>query len=388
MAETVFIINNVLGGVASFCTNIMEGHPPDAPPQQAILLTDASDEAPTIDGQFGENRKHSLKFSPNENQSHVLARLAATIPDGPGSIISNQQMELALFSQQPVDKTIFQVVHDEYNLRLSQKYSKIIDVFVAHSQFYHERLRECLPDREESIFHLPYGIRLSSNQRKPADGPIRLVFLGRLTEAKGVLDLPKIEEGLRARGVATDWTVIGRGPCGDQLRAQLPPSERIRYVSPSTNSEVLKHCATGDALVFPTRFEGFPVALLEAMSAGLVPIVSDLESGVPEVVNERTGFRVAVGEVQGFIEAVQRLDSDRSTLEAMSAASSSMASHFDITERATAYHALFSRHAQLKRPWSGPLQITHGSRLDAPYIPNVVSTSLRRTRSFLQSLKA
>ena len=47
------------------------------------------------------------------------------------------------------------------------------------------------------------------------------------------------------------------------------------------------HMPAQDVFVLPTRFEGFPVALVEAMGAGLVPVVSDIASGVPEIVVKR-----------------------------------------------------------------------------------------------------
>ena len=70
-----------------------------------------------------------------------------------------------------------------------------------------------------------------------------------------------------------------------ELLDQWGKSPRVRFCSPPTNPEVLALCAQSDVFVLPTRFEGFPVSLLEAMSAGLEPVVSDLPSGIPEVVS-------------------------------------------------------------------------------------------------------
>jgi glycosyltransferase involved in cell wall biosynthesis len=80
-----------------------------------------------------------------------------------------------------------------------------------------------------------------------------------------------------------------------RLQESWHPRAPVRFLAPAANAEVLALCAENDVFVFPTRFEEFPVALLEAMSTGLVPVVSDLPSGVPEVVSEQTGFRIAIG---------------------------------------------------------------------------------------------
>ena len=76
-----------------------------------------------------------------------------------------------------------------------------------------------------------------------------------------------------------------------------------------------------DIFVLPTRVEGFPVALVEAMGAGVVPVVSNIESGVPEVIaSARTGERPPVGDIRAFAAAIAALDRDRPRLAAMGAA--------------------------------------------------------------------
>ena len=63
-------------------------------------------------------------------------------------------------------------------------------------------------------------------------------------------------------------------------------------------ADVLRLYNDHDVLVMPSRGEGLPVALLEAGAAGVVPVVSDLPSGIPDVV--RPASRVtapAVGDI-------------------------------------------------------------------------------------------
>ena len=68
-----------------------------------------------------------------------------------------------------------------------------------------------------------------------------------------------------------------------------------------------------DVFVLPTR-RRVPVALLEAMGSGVVPVVSDIDSGVPEVVTAGvTGLLPAVGDIEGFAAAIARLHVDRAS---------------------------------------------------------------------------
>ena len=379
MADTLYILANHLGGIASLCSNLIRYRPEGAARQSAILLTDMSEAVPRMRGPLGADDEMVFRYSQQENFYRVLDRLAKTVGAKEGPVVSNSAAELALFSRHDLKRTVFQIAHDAYNLSLSQRFEPVIDVMIAHSTHFFEQLSEQFPHRRDSIFYVPYGIPLSQTRRAANDSAmLHLVFLGRLASGKGVHDLPEIDRRLEQAAVPVRWTIIGDGPERERLAAALPASQRVRYATPPSNEEVLQLCAEGDVFVFPTRFEGFPVALLEAMSTGLVPVASDLPSGIPEVVDETTGFRVATGDVAGFAEAIVRLHGDRAMLERKSAAACARAQDFDVAKRVPDYHKLFARWAELKRPWAGPLAMKHGSRLDQPYLPNGVTKASRQ----------
>jgi glycosyltransferase involved in cell wall biosynthesis len=149
-----------------------------------------------------------------------------------------------------------------------------------------------------------------------------------------------------------------------------------------TNPDTIACLADHDVFVLPTRAEGLPVALLEAMGCGLVPVVSNIQCGVPDVVADgATGFLPEVGDVDGFAEAIARLAGDRPLLERFSGAvRRTVQEQFDIRVRATAYQTLYARYAELYRPLPADA-LQYGSRLDQPWIPNslvrVVRSALR-----------
>jgi glycosyltransferase involved in cell wall biosynthesis len=384
MADVLYVVADKLGGIASFTANLIRYRPASALPQRILLFRKREESDSPISENVDADSTIYFKYSAAENLYAVLRRLGAIMPRSPGALISNDSLELALHSWHRPARTIFHIVHDEYNFGLVRTYAAIIDVMVAHSRFYYEKLMKEFPARADQIFHLPYGVRLSPTRRQSMKGPLRLIFLGRLTKGKGVHDLPVIDRYLRNAGASVRWTVIGNGPERETLHATWPETERVRYFSPATNREVLELCVDGDVFVLPTRFEGFPVALLEAMSAGLVPVVSDLPSGIPEVVNNDSGFRVPVGDCQAFATAILQLAKNRDTLERMSKATRKQAERFDIRDRALSYHNLFADWQRFKRPWPGPLRLKHGSRLDQPWLPNMATRSLRSLASFAE----
>ncbi|MGI8960845.1 MAG: glycosyltransferase [Bryobacteraceae bacterium] len=359
----------------------MRHRSPGTLPQRVVKVHERTQSYTPRGEGFGAEDELQFTFSERGNLFSTLRRLRAVIDLGAGAVVSNGWLELSLFDVFPPVQTVFQVVHDEYNFGLAKTYEPVVDVMIAHSRYYHDKLLQEFPARGGQIHYAPYGIHLAPVMRSPRDGPLRLVFLGRLHRDKGVYDLPRIDKLLREAGVELCWSVIGDGPERLALQQAWPENSRVHYSRPATNEGVLQLCAEGDVFVFPTRFEGFPVALLEAMSTGLVPVVSDLPSGIPEVVVAGVGFRVPVGDSEGFASAILQLVNDRDGLESMSKAARKQAERFDIRDRASAYHELFARWAEFKRPRPKSTGIYRGSRLDQPWLPNSLVYALRTLRN-------
>jgi glycosyltransferase involved in cell wall biosynthesis len=179
--------------------------------------------------------------------------------------------------------------------------------------------------------------------------------------------------------------MVGAGPDERRLRDAWP-GEHVSFPGAKTPAEVLDLAAQHDVFVLPTRYEGVPVALIEAMSVGLAPVVSRVESGVTEILTDgRTGLMPPVGDIAAFADAIARLDRDRALLESIGdAAWRYVAAAHDMRERTDAYQALFARYRDLRRPRPVDVVVPYGSRLDRPWIPNV---AVRTVRSMIRRAK-
>ena len=61
-----------------------------------------------------------------------------------------------------------------------------------------------------------------------------------------------------------------------------------------------------------SNYEGLPVALLESMARGCIPIVTDLASGIPDVIRHgENGFVLPRGDIASFLECLDGLQKDR-----------------------------------------------------------------------------
>jgi glycosyltransferase involved in cell wall biosynthesis len=374
MTDVVFVLPDKLGGVTSLNAGLIGHRDRTRFAARSIATHNRLDPDARWSEALGADRDEVLEYAyPDENLYTVLRRLQEAVGDANGVLVSNDWPELTMAAAFGTAKTVYQIVHDEYNLRLAVEWQEVVDVFIAHSRFIYDRLLEELPARRDRIFHVRYGIPLPAVGRTAAAGPLRLLFVGRMTEGKGILDLPEIDRLLREAGVPVTWTVIGKGPRKEDLRAAWGSAEHVRFEEPATGAEVAAISAAHDVFVLPTRFEGFPVSLLEAMSVGLVPVVSDLPGGIAEMVSANTGFRPSAGDVAGFAAAIGELHADRERLERMSAAASdAVRRDFDIRARVRDYEGLFERWRELRVDRPGRRAVKVGSRLDQPWLPNAV----------------
>jgi glycosyltransferase involved in cell wall biosynthesis len=125
------------------------------------------------------------------------------------------------------------------------------------------------------------------------------VYSGRLWEHQKRADLvvQTLIHACRQGNGALVATVIGdgysRAACEQQVQ-QAGLAERIRFTGRLPFADLQRILLESQAILLMSDFEGLPVALLEAMAAGLVPVVRNIASGIPEVVHQgHTGLLVS-----------------------------------------------------------------------------------------------
>lgn len=141
----------------------------------------------------------------------------------------------------------------------------------------------------------------------PAAEPARAIMVARL-------DVPKdhalvLEALAGVPGLGLD--LLGDGPHGPDLArraGELDLASRVRFLG--YDPRVPAHLAACQIFVLASRYEGFPLSVLEAMRAGLPVVASDVGGVHEAVVDGETGFLIPKGDVRGWREALARLASD------------------------------------------------------------------------------
>lgn len=364
-------------------SNLVKYRQDEAMPQEAVMLSIRDKPHTPVSNPFPpEVPVIDFSFSSKENWYHIFRRLSRQVNSRPGVLVANDVYEMLMLQAFRVNKKVVQIVHDAYNVQLAVLYGEVVDKFICHSLFYYEVLCQLL-GRPDDIVHIPYGIPLRKHRREPLpdDQPLRLLFLGRHHSQKGVHDLISIHRLLKERNIPVQWTIMGRGPETAMLKQHWEGETAVRFDSPETNEEVLQAVARQDIMVFPTRFEGFPVSLLECMSAGLVPIASNLPGGLRELVQPgANGFLCPPGDVEAFAEKISRLHHDRQELERLSLqAFDDVNRCYNAEIQSPVYQRFFAAVAASgEQPRHHRFQRKIGSRLDQRWLPNTVTRILRK----------
>lgn len=146
-----------------------------------------------------------------------------------------------------------------------------------------------------------------------ADDALRVLFVGTYGARKGIYELLDAVAKVRGAGVDVRLRVVGPPEHLDEAaRLETRIRERglsgaVTVVGPVPLHEVGKELAAADVFCLPSHREGLPMAILEAMAAG-VPVAVTAVGGIPDVVADGdTGLLVEAGDVDGLAGAIAAL---------------------------------------------------------------------------------
>lgn len=145
---------------------------------------------------------------------------------------------------------------------------------------------------------------------RKSDRPYKLLFVGNFSQRKGAELLAPIMERL---GADYSLEVVGGGQ--NSISHNLP--HNITLLGRLSESSLIERYQGCDALLFPSRLEGFGLAALEAMACGK-PVICANSSALPEVVEDGvSGILCQTDDTNAFVEACQRLRQNPEMAEQM-----------------------------------------------------------------------
>lgn len=183
----------------------------------------------------------------------------------------------------------------------------------------------------DTIFLVPNGKELSAASLETRNGykknqDVEIIWVGRVVDdVKGVFWLPKIIKKLKNKNF--NISIVGDGPDRQRLQSQFSRADiNAKFYGERSEGEVKQLLEAHHIFLMPSRLEGSPMALIEAMHAGCVPVVSRI-SGVTDFIIEdgKSGFLFEMGNTGDAAQQVNILANDPLLWLSMSSAAQARA---------------------------------------------------------------
>ncbi len=203
------------------------------------------------------------------------------------------------------------------------------------------------------IQRIPYGVVQPTRFAERPQHVLRVLYCGRIVqEQKRILDTVRVACQAVQQGLKMEFDFIGDGPQFDECKKRVEESgasQSIRFLGQRTPSEIRSRLPDYHVFLLLSDYEGLSIALLEAASHGLVPICTEVNSGVGEVVrNGENGFVVREREPQ-VIDILKRLNQQSEIWERCSTAIRQSALSYDVERCADQWRRMFEELMRLPR---------------------------------------
>lgn len=190
---------------------------------------------------------------------------------------------------------------------------------IALSGEWKRAIEEVIPDARVVVVPNPIEV---PERPAPLDGPPTVLYLGMVKEAKGVYDLLRAWPAVRAAHPGARLVFGGSGELdrARALAAELGVADSLELPGWTTGAakEALLQRAT--VFILPSHFEALPMAVLEAMAAGL-PVIATGVGGIPDAIDDgRDGILIEPHDSAAIAAALSALLSDSSRRRQLGAA--------------------------------------------------------------------
>ena len=198
---------------------------------------------------------------------------------------------------------------------------------------------------EEKVSLVPNGIDLSACQEKEDYAlhyPVEILHVGRFFPQKNHEVLVQAAAILKKRGCNVRIRCCGDGPLLESIQKQaLEAGLSGHIVFEGVCGDILDRMTQTDIFLLPSKWEGMPMTIIEAMGTGLPVIVSKV-GGVPDMVTDGESGLLIPPTAETLAQAIERLVKDEALREHLGTQARQEARRFSIEAMAQGYEALYA----------------------------------------------
>ena len=249
-------------------------------------------------------------YTATNNFFYTCRQLANLLPDDKAIIVAHDWLELGMMSNLGLQNPVVHFLHGDYDYyyQLAQKNQPAINAFICIAHTIAENLKKNIPLRKNDIFYQRFPVASVSPIDFDKKAGNNIIFIGRLTDSKGFNLLPAIARELKAENIHLHWHIAGDD-------AAIPTSGKNwgDGISVTFHGNISYQCVMDllkemKFLILPSLAEGMPVTIVEAMKAGVIPLVNNIAGGIQElVIDGETGFKIERSTTSGggYVEITQ-----------------------------------------------------------------------------------
>lgn len=381
-------VNNNMGGVFSVVKNLLQFSQSSGIESHVIYTINKEQNnnfiIPKVSGAASQQ---VFYYSPKWNFYYTCKKLAKLLPDANALVIAHDWLELGMMSNLGLQNPVIQFVHGNYDYyyNLSVKHQNVVDAFICVSPVIEKKLIELLPP-EKANFVKYYRFPVPDvNTMERQNETLKIIYASGnlIDENKQFSLLPQINKLLQKNNLTVYWIIVGAGKSKKEVQALMNIKSEFAFFEKLPNKDLLNLLTTADIFILPSLKEGFPVAVVEAMKAGLVPLITNWEGATEElIVKGETGFYIETGDAAGYVNNIETLHTNRNKLKNIAEAAVKKANElFNPFINTKIIEDSFIKVYSSAKDHKVANKI-YGSRMDEKYIPNFLT---HFTRSFLKS---
>lgn len=171
----------------------------------------------------------------------------------------------------------------------------------------------------------------------------RILSVGRLSPQKNYLSLLRVAKRVLPQNEGWQWDIYGEGECRAELESAICEMGLVGRVNLMGQHHAMYDLYQNyDFQVMTSRFEGFPMVLLEGIANALPLISYDIETGPNEIVfSDKNGFLIPSGDEDAMAQAVQKMICDPAMRLRFSKESAALTDRFSLDAVAREWMTLF-----------------------------------------------
>jgi glycosyltransferase involved in cell wall biosynthesis len=341
MKELIHILPDTEGGVASFVYNLISNIQNHSNYKNTILLLNINSNTPFrrhIPGANIIRVNFGIKNSIYKKCKHLAKFIS---PDA--TIISNDGgIELDMVKYLKLKNPVVYIIHGDFNYYYSVIRSKhyIIDSFISVSKYVADKTNSLLKSLGSSnkVTAIHFPLPIIKKTEISFSEPVKIIFIGALIKRKGVHFFPGFIKKLSDKNIDYEFNIIGTGEYNNDIIKISEQNHNVNYFGQKNYNEVISILKQNHILFLPSLSEGLPVTIVEAMKAGLIVITNNINSGIPEVINPKTGFALETGDIDAYVNSILKLRNDPDLFYELSRNAAKFANkHFDPKQQTLKY---------------------------------------------------